>query len=86
MRGLAVTSEQRMSGAMASVPTWTELGVDVSLSNWRGVLGPPDMTGVRSPLGLCILPADKGTNHGANGCAPICWTTRKSTAKAVQST
>ena len=40
MRVLAVTSPQRLTGALSFVPTWRELGVDVVSGSWRGVMGP----------------------------------------------
>lgn len=40
MRVLAVTSPQRLTGALSMVPTWRELGVDVVSGSWRGVIGP----------------------------------------------
>ena len=43
MRVLAVTSPQRLTGALSFVPTWRELGVDVVSGSWRGVMGPKDM-------------------------------------------
>jgi putative tricarboxylic transport membrane protein len=43
MRVLAVTSPQRLAGALSSVPTWRELGADVVSGSWRGVMGPKDM-------------------------------------------
>lgn len=42
MRILAVSSEERVAGVDA--PTIKESGVNVSLMNWRGVFGPPDLT------------------------------------------
>lgn len=42
-RALAVTSEERLGGVMAEVPTATELGIDVTFGNWRGIMGPPEM-------------------------------------------
>lgn len=44
MRVLAVTSPKRRSGVFAGVPTWKELGVDAVVDNWRGLIGPRDMT------------------------------------------
>lgn len=38
---LAVLSEERVEGIDA--PTAKEQGIDVSLANWRGLYGPPDM-------------------------------------------
>ncbi|MFP3916646.1 tripartite tricarboxylate transporter substrate-binding protein [Lysinibacillus telephonicus] len=42
-RALAVTSEERLGGVMAEVPTAVELGIDVTFGNWRGLMGPPEM-------------------------------------------
>jgi putative tricarboxylic transport membrane protein len=39
LRALAVSSEERVPGL--DVPTLKEQGVDVALTNWRGVLAPP---------------------------------------------
>lgn len=39
LRPLAVSSEQRIAGL--DVPTLKEEGVDVALTNWRGVMAPP---------------------------------------------
>lgn len=40
VRVLAVSSEERLAGALANVPTWRELGVNSTYSSWRGVVGP----------------------------------------------
>jgi putative tricarboxylic transport membrane protein len=45
VRMLATASEVRMGAAIArDVPTWRELGLDVTISHWRGVFGPPGMS------------------------------------------
>ncbi|OGA46490.1 MAG: hypothetical protein A3F74_09990 [Betaproteobacteria bacterium RIFCSPLOWO2_12_FULL_62_58] len=44
VRALAISSPQRMSGVLASVPTWRELGADSVASNWRNIFGPKGMT------------------------------------------
>ncbi|WP_157961738.1 tripartite tricarboxylate transporter substrate binding protein [Acuticoccus kandeliae] len=44
LRALAVASPRRLKGPMADVPTWTELGFPISVSNWRGIIGPKGMT------------------------------------------
>jgi putative tricarboxylic transport membrane protein len=44
VRLLAVTSAQRLPGALADVPTWRELGYDAVVSQWRGVVGPKGMS------------------------------------------
>ena len=43
LRLLAVSSPERMPGAVSEVPTWKELGLDAIVSNWRGLMGPKDM-------------------------------------------
>jgi len=40
LRILAVSSAQRLPGAMASVPTWKEQGVDLVYGSWRSIVGP----------------------------------------------
>lgn len=47
VRAIAVGDPQRMSGVMAGVPTLREQGLDVSLSNWRAIIGPKGMTPVQ---------------------------------------
>jgi len=39
MRVLAVSSPKRMSGVLASAPTWPEQGYKGALENWRGAMG-----------------------------------------------
>ena len=43
MRVLAITGPKRLWGPFADVPTWKEVGVDMTASGWRGVLGPKDL-------------------------------------------
>lgn len=40
---IAVSAQRRQSGALAAVPTWTELGIDAVSSNWRSLIGPKGM-------------------------------------------
>ncbi len=47
VRLLAATSPQRLTGALAEVPTWRELGYDTVVSQWRGVVGPKGMSGAQ---------------------------------------
>lgn len=39
MRVLGVSAPRRIEGALASVPTWGEQGVDAIVANWRPVIG-----------------------------------------------
>jgi putative tricarboxylic transport membrane protein len=44
LRILAASAERRLSGALASIPTWHELGIKSVASNWRSVVGAKDLT------------------------------------------
>ena len=44
VRLIAIASPQRLPGDLAHVPTWRELGFDAVVSQWRGFIGPKDMT------------------------------------------
>lgn len=44
IRVLGISGGRRLGGDMAHVPTWRELGADVEFSNYRGFIGPPNMT------------------------------------------
>src|SRR5688572_4352973 len=44
LRVLGVSSGQRLSGTMASVPTWKEQGVDLAYGSWRSVVAPKGIT------------------------------------------
>ena len=35
--------EERRGGALASIPTWKEVGIDAIVDNWRGIVGPTGM-------------------------------------------
>ena len=39
-RFLAVASDKRLSGELASVPTWKEMGINAVATNWRSIIGP----------------------------------------------
>lgn len=40
VRVVAIASPRRLDGALASIPTWTEQGVNVVVSNWRAIFAP----------------------------------------------
>jgi putative tricarboxylic transport membrane protein len=45
VRMLATASPVRIPGAIGNtVPTWRELGLDITVTHWRGVFGPPGMS------------------------------------------
>jgi len=43
LRGVAVSSDQRLGGPLASIPTWKELGYQSS-GSWKGIVAPPGLT------------------------------------------
>ena len=47
VRAIAVASPRRLSGALASVPTWKENGADVTADTWRGIVGPKGLSGAQ---------------------------------------
>lgn len=40
LRAIAITTARRLSGVLASVPTWKEQGIPAELTFWRGILAP----------------------------------------------
>lgn len=44
IRILAITAPARVKGEFSEIPTWREQGIDVVVSNWRLVMGPPGLT------------------------------------------
>ena len=43
MRGIAVSSTRRLTGPLAGVPTWQEMGYQSS-GSWKGFMGPKNLT------------------------------------------
>ncbi|MHB1159927.1 MAG: tripartite tricarboxylate transporter substrate binding protein [Chloroflexota bacterium] len=43
IRVLAISAPKRLTDARSEIPTWKEMGVDVTIYHWRGVFGPGDM-------------------------------------------
>ena len=44
VRIIAIAAPQRLPGDLAQVPTWREQGYDAVVSQWRGFVGPKDLT------------------------------------------
>ena len=44
VRMLAVVAPQRLAGDFAGIPTWKELGINVTFELWRGLAGPKGMS------------------------------------------
>jgi putative tricarboxylic transport membrane protein len=61
-RAVALASPGRLTGELAPVPLWTELGVDAAHSTWRGVVAPPGLApAVRRDLELLLTRAVTAT-------------------------
>ena len=43
MRAIAISSNNRLTGVMAAVPTWRELGYQSS-GSWKGIVAPKGLT------------------------------------------
>jgi len=44
MRTLVITGPRRMGAPFSDVPTWKELGIDVTMMGWRGIMGAKGIT------------------------------------------
>jgi putative tricarboxylic transport membrane protein len=44
LRAIAVAAPKRLQGDQVNVPTWKEQGFDVVEGNWRGIVGPKDLS------------------------------------------
>lgn len=44
LRALAISAPERQRGALASIPTWREQGIDATFDNWRGIAGPKGLS------------------------------------------
>ena len=73
VRALAVTSPERRSGVMASVPTVKEAGIDVTYEVWRGVFGSSGMTKDAQAWWAKTLKTMSGTATWKDSCAKLQW-------------
>ena len=48
MRVVAAAAPTRLGGALASVPTWKEQGVDLVFAQWRAMIGPKGMSAAQT--------------------------------------
>ena len=44
LRAVAVAAPHRLAGAQADIPTWREQGFDAVEGNWRGIVGPQNLS------------------------------------------
>lgn len=73
LRLLAVSAPHRLAGALAGAPTWTEQGIDCEIGAWRGVSGPPGLSGAQIAYWDHVLAAATGTSTWAAGLDGMGW-------------
>lgn len=44
LRVIAISAPKRVTGPLASVPTWVEQGYNATFDNWRGIMAPKGIT------------------------------------------
>ena len=44
LRAIAIAAPKRLTGEHAEIPTWKEQGFDVVEGNWRGIIGPKNLS------------------------------------------
>jgi len=72
LRALAVTSPQRVPGIDA--PTLRESGVDVSFTNWRGIVAPPGLSDTDKNKLIAMFDALHGTPQWQEALQRNGWT------------
>jgi putative tricarboxylic transport membrane protein len=72
MRLLAVSSDAKVEGVDA--PTIKESGLDVVISNWRGVMGPPELTADETAAAIALIDKMHGTDAWKAELAAKGWT------------
>lgn len=55
LRAIGVFSDDRLQGSLSKIKTAKEQGFDVSLGQWRGIFGPPDMTDAQVTYWVDVL-------------------------------
>jgi putative tricarboxylic transport membrane protein len=48
LRVLAISAPKRITGVLANVPTWTELGYKGTWESWRGLIGTKGLTAAQT--------------------------------------
>ena len=44
LRAIAIAAPKRLSGLQSNIPTWKDQGFDVVEGNWRGIVGPKNLS------------------------------------------
>lgn len=71
LRALAISSEKRLEGS--DVPTFMEQGVDVSMSNWRGLVAPPGISDEARDELLAIIDELRNTQEWQDAVQRNSW-------------
>lgn len=71
LRALAISSEERLEGS--DVPTFMEQGVDVSMSNWRGLVAPPGISDEARDELLAIIDELRNTQEWQDAVQRNSW-------------
>jgi putative tricarboxylic transport membrane protein len=74
LRALAVSAPQRLAGAYARTPTWTEQSVDCVIGAWRGVSGARALTRGQIAFWEGLLAAAVATGEWKAAAARHYWT------------
>ena len=67
LRAFAVSAPKRLGGALSSIPTWKEQGLDMVEGNWRGIVGPKGLRRRRNCLLEWNARRSGLTNRGMDG-------------------
>jgi putative tricarboxylic transport membrane protein len=71
MRALAISSEARLQGL--DVPTLKESGIDVALTNWRGVFAPPGVNDASKAAMIDLMTRMNATSQWREICQQRDW-------------
>jgi putative tricarboxylic transport membrane protein len=72
LRLIAISSDQRQPGIEA--PTLREQGIDVELSNWRGVFAPPGVNEPQRQAMIALIDKMAASPQWSEACARANWT------------
>jgi putative tricarboxylic transport membrane protein len=84
LRGIGISSPERLAGIYASCPTWAEQRVDCTVGSWRGVSGPPRLTPAQISYWENVLAAAIKTKEWKAELARHFWTESFMSGGALQ--
>jgi putative tricarboxylic transport membrane protein len=82
VRVLAVSGEKRVEGVDA--PTLTEAGIDLTFTNWRGILAPPDISDQDRQAMVAVLEKLHGTQAWKDALVKNGWSDAFLTGQAFE--